>query len=82
MTTKRPEDPAEDKPATTDLGRPFRPKETAKAMGLSVCSLYRIERTNPPPLFPRRRKLAPRISVYYEREIDAYIASTTVGGTR
>lgn len=49
----------------------LRPADAAKKMGLSVPTLYRLARTN--PAFPKVRKLSPRVSIFFEDEIEAYM---------
>jgi prophage regulatory protein len=57
----------------TQSGRALRPADAAAKLGIGVSTLWL--RVKSDPSFPRPFKLSERTTVFYERELDAFLAA-------
>jgi predicted DNA-binding transcriptional regulator AlpA len=58
-------------PQVSHIG--LRPSAVAKKLGVSVPTIWRWARLNPE--FPRAYKLSPRVTLWDEGELDAFVAA-------
>lgn len=56
---------------TPTTRRAMRPAETASYLGMGLSSLW--AKCKADPAFPQPIKLAPRTTVFYREEVDAYL---------
>ena len=57
----------------TPQGRVLRPTQTAKKLQMGLSSIWLKAKTD--PAFPKPFKLSPRVTVFYEHELDDYLAA-------